>query len=144
MATQTKMTVEEYLRTSFEEQDREYVDGEVIAKSMPPWEHARVQQLLILAFAKWIKEPGLCAVPELRGQTAQFRFRIPDISVHLGVPQKPPIDRPPFIAIEILSPDDKMDPCSPSSRSIAPGASLTSGLSTPWPAHFTPTPPTDS
>jgi len=104
------MTVEEYLRTSFEELDHEYVDGDIVTRSMPPWEHARVQQLLILAFAKWMNEPGLLAVPELRSQTSETKFRIPDVSVHLGAPQKPPIDRPPFIAIEILSPDDKMVP----------------------------------
>lgn len=105
------MTVEEYLRTSFEELDHEYVDGDLIARAMPPKSHAHAQKRLIVLFSKWEQHPGLHALPELRGQTSPGRFRIPDVSVFLGAePEEEVSDRPPFIAIEILSPDDKMDP----------------------------------
>ncbi len=37
------MTIDEYLRTSYEGTDREYVDGEVVERSMPSLDHSEIQ-----------------------------------------------------------------------------------------------------
>jgi Uma2 family endonuclease len=69
-----------------------------------------VQKKLIVLFSKWEQHPGLFALPELRGKTSETRFRIPDVSVFLGAePEDEVPERPPFIAVEILSPDDKLN-----------------------------------
>jgi Uma2 family endonuclease len=41
--TKTLMTAEEYLRTSFEGVDREYVDREIVERPMPTYDHGEIQ-----------------------------------------------------------------------------------------------------
>src|SRR5689334_19048878 len=49
MASKTLMSVEEYLRTSFDDADCEYLDGEIVERNMGERGHAAVQgQLLFL------------------------------------------------------------------------------------------------
>ena len=45
--------------------------------------------------------------PEQRIQVSKTRFRIPDVCVTLGVPTEQILTKPPFICIEILSPEDR-------------------------------------
>ncbi|MBI5280487.1 MAG: Uma2 family endonuclease [Candidatus Solibacter usitatus] len=108
MATKALISLEEYLKTSYPEMDCEYVDGEVFEKPMPPLDHARLQKLLLKAFLRWEEQPGLFAFPELRNRTAETRCRIPDIAVYAGAePAEQVPSIPPYVVIEILSPDDK-------------------------------------
>jgi Uma2 family endonuclease len=109
MAAKAQISIEEYLRTSYPEMDREFVDGEVIEKAMPPLDHARVQKLLLKAFLRWEAAPGLFAFPELRLRVSETKCLIPDVAVFAG---KEPVDQvpdtPPYVAVEVLSPDDRM------------------------------------
>ena len=41
MAAQTRVTPEDYLKTSFAGLDREYVDGEVVERGMPTYSHSK-------------------------------------------------------------------------------------------------------
>ena len=54
--------------------------------------------------AEW----GICVVPEQRVQVSPTRFRIPDVCVLLDEPKDQIFREPPFICIEILSPDDQV------------------------------------
>jgi Uma2 family endonuclease len=108
MATKTQMTVEQYLRTSFPDLDCEFVDGEVVERTMPPYEHAFIQGRLIVLFSRWTSSHGLLPLPELRSKVRQSRVRIPDVAVYIGRPNASVPDQPPLVAIEILSPDDRM------------------------------------
>ena len=45
---------------------------------------------------------------EVRVQVRSSRFRIPDVCVTLGEPGEEVLTKPPFICIEILSPEDRM------------------------------------
>jgi Uma2 family endonuclease len=109
MPAKTRVSVEEYLHTSFEGLDREYVDGEVIERAMPDEIHSATQVRMIEIFYELRKRFPLYARSELRHRVSPTRFRIPDIAVFAGqrpserVPQSPPL-----IAIEILSPDDRI------------------------------------
>ena len=45
MATSTRLSLSEYMKTSYRP-DREYVDGELLERNVGKWEHARLQALL--------------------------------------------------------------------------------------------------
>jgi len=109
MAAKAQISIEEYLRTSYPEMDREFVDGEVIEKAMPPKSHSMVQARLVEVFYELRKKAPLFALPELRTRTEATRYRIPDVSVYAGqIPEEEVPDTPPYVCIEILSPDDRM------------------------------------
>lgn len=108
MATKAIMSVEEYLRASWPDGDREYVHGEVIEKPMPPKAHAKIQKQLLLLFSRWESSTGLCALPELRCEVAPGVYRLPDVVIFMGEPEGEVPSSPACTAIEILSPDDRM------------------------------------
>lgn len=101
------VSLTEYLATCYHP-DREYVDGQLFERNVGEWDHSWLQRELLLFFAQFRKQLGLLAVPELRVQVKPTRFRIPDVSVVRGNPGEQILTRPPFICIEVLSPDDSM------------------------------------
>lgn len=107
MGTKTLMSVEEYLRSSFDP-DCDYVDGEVIERNMGELPHGLLQMKLLMLLAQLGTGAGLQIIPEIRVQVSPTRFRAPDIAVwragYIGE-RIPAI--PPFLAIEILSPEDR-------------------------------------
>lgn len=102
------ISVREYLRTSFSP-DCEYVDGRIEERNVGEKWHSMLQMYLGALFwtnrAAW----GIEVYPELRTQTARTRFRVPDVLVtRAGVRFEDILNVPPLIAIEILSPKDRM------------------------------------
>jgi Uma2 family endonuclease len=108
MGTKTLMSVDEYLHTSFDGADREYLDGEVVERNMGTRSHGRVQAEFCYLFRRDEDRTGLYVVAELRHRVKPTRFRIPDIAVFQGKPPEQVPSSPPFIAIEVLSPDDRI------------------------------------
>jgi len=108
MSTKTLMSVEEYLHTTFDGADREYLDGEVIERNMGNKSHSAVQGEFFFQFRLQRNRTGLIALPELRHRLGERRFRIPDIAVFEGEPATEIPELPPLVAIEILSPDDRI------------------------------------
>jgi Uma2 family endonuclease len=105
--SRTSISVEEYLRTSYRP-DCDFVDGEVIERNLGEWDHSRLQARLLVYLARYEKD-GYIAVPEQRVQVKPKRFRVPDICVVLGEPGEKVLTKPPFLCIEILSPDNRLD-----------------------------------
>lgn len=106
MAATTLISVEEYLRTSFTDGDREYIDGRIVERNMGEVDHSDVQTnaaaYLKLHYGKFWT--GV----EVRVQVKASRFRVPDVTViEGGKPKNPVIKTPPFLVIEVLSPDDR-------------------------------------
>jgi len=107
MAARTLISVEEYLATSYRP-DCDYVDGEVVERNLGEWDHSSLQSaILVYLWNRYYKE-GIRPVAEQRVQVKQTRFRIPDVCVVLGDPGEKILTKPPFICIEILSPEDRM------------------------------------
>jgi len=107
MGTGTLVSVEEYLRTSFPDADREYVDGRIVERNVGEVDHSDVQTAIAYYLRTHYKK-GIWAGVEVRVQVKKTRFRIPDITVMLGAkPTEQIIQKPPVIAIEVLSPDDR-------------------------------------
>ncbi len=109
MESKAALPVEEYLRTSFPDLDKEYRDGELVERSLPDYLHSKTQGLLILLLGALRKAFPVFVCPELRVRVRPGLIRIPDVSVYYpNEPQERVPTTPPFVAIEILSPDDRM------------------------------------
>lgn len=99
--------LDEYLRTSYRP-DRDYVDGEVQERNLGERDHSTLQKRLILFLGNREKAWKIFVYPEQRIQVSPTRFRIPDVCVYAGQePQEQIFRTPPFICIEILSPEDR-------------------------------------
>ncbi len=108
MGSHAITSVEEYLRTSFPDLDREYRDGELVERALPDYFHSRTQTRLAAIFDALSKRFPVFSCTELRMKLRDGLFLIPDVSVFWpSEPSRIP-DFPPLVAIEILSQDDRM------------------------------------
>ena len=104
----TLISVQEYLHTLYEP-DCDYVDGEVLERNMAERDHSELQLEIGLFFRSHRQAWGTYAFVEQRIQVAPTRFRIPDVCVYLERPKEQVFVTPPFICIEILSPEDRLE-----------------------------------
>ena len=108
MSTKSAVSIEDYLKTTFEGLDREYVDGEIVERTLPDDLHSKTQWRLSGLIWDVSKTLPFFGRTELRSRVAASRVRIPDVSVYTGQePTERVPTRPPLVAIEILSPDDR-------------------------------------
>jgi Uma2 family endonuclease len=109
VSTAIVVPLSEYLETSYRP-DCEYLDGELLERNVGEWDHSRLQMLLSRYLSNHEKQWGIIVVPEQRVQIKATRFRVPDISVLAGsAPAGPILVEPPFLCIEILSRNDRME-----------------------------------
>ncbi|MCC6393937.1 MAG: Uma2 family endonuclease [Bryobacterales bacterium] len=109
MSTRALVSPEEYLHMTFEGPDSEYVDGEILERTMPNEEHSAVQ-VRFVEIVYELKKRGIriFARTELRHQLAPSVFRIPDVAIFEGVSVGASIPTaPPLAVVEIISPDDR-------------------------------------
>ena len=107
MTRATLISVEEYLASSFEP-DCDYVDGHIEERNLGELNHSRLQMRVGAYLLTHYGDLGIEVFPELRVQVKHARFRVPDLCVTLGRPDEQILTHPPFLCIEILSPDDRM------------------------------------
>jgi Uma2 family endonuclease len=108
MATKALIPVEEYLATVYRP-DCDYVDGVVEERNLGELDHGWLQMRLAAYFYVRREQWGISVIPELRVQVKPTRFRVPDICVVLGgKPSEQMLTKPPFLCIELLSPEDRM------------------------------------
>ena len=102
------VTVEEYLHTVYQP-DCDYVDGRIEERNLGEYDHGYLQLLLGSLFMQNRDAWSVRAVTDVRTQVRRTRFRCPDVSVlRRDAPREQIITHPPLIAIEILSPEDRM------------------------------------
>jgi Uma2 family endonuclease len=107
MSSRTLISVEEYLASTFR-LDCDYVDGHIEERNLGERTHGRIQGRLIKYLGRF-EEPGKIEVlPEVRVQVRAQRFRVPDVCVVLGDSDEEILTEPPFLCVEILSPEDRM------------------------------------
>ena len=105
----TQVPVAEYLRTTYDP-DCDYVDGEVLERNWGERDHSDLQGELIYFFRARRGSWKVFAFVEQRVQVSPTRFRVPDVCVYVGEKPKDQIFRtPPFICIEILSAEDRLE-----------------------------------
>jgi Uma2 family endonuclease len=74
---------------------------------MGEYDHARLQLAIGSYLYQHRKDLGITVVNDQRVQVGKTRFRVPDICVTLEPPQQI-FTLPPFLCIEILSPEDRL------------------------------------
>jgi Uma2 family endonuclease len=107
MATRTLIPVEEYLRTVYRP-DCDYVDGEVVERNWGERDHGRLQLRLGAYFLARQAQWNTYAIVEQCVQVRPGKFRVPDVCVVLGSTQEQVLTTPPFLCVEILTPEDRM------------------------------------
>ncbi len=105
----SQIGVEEYLDLVFDDRpEPDYVDGEVVERALPTPTHSQIQVLLGILFAPLLNRVRLILMSELRVQIQPRRFRVIDFAVYLDArPEGRYATTPAFVAIEIISPDDR-------------------------------------
>jgi len=108
MAVTTQVSVEEYLRTSYDP-DCEYVDGEVLDRNVGELDHAWMQRTVLAYIMAREKQSGVTIIQEQRLRINSRHYRVPDLMILAGgKPTEQVITRPPIVCIEVLSPQDRM------------------------------------
>lgn len=107
MQTATQVSVEEYLSTSYQP-DVDYVDGVLEERNVGEVPHGQCQLNLGSYLHTRRKQLGISVFVETRVQVKPTRFRCPDVCVVVGRTEERIIRQPPFLCVEILSPDDRV------------------------------------
>jgi Uma2 family endonuclease len=108
MSVVTQISVEEYLATAYRP-DCDYVDGVVVERHLGEYSHARLQTRLAAFFLEREAQFSVFTVVEVRVRVAPTRFRIPDVClISQDAPPEEIITHPPVLAIEVLSPEDRV------------------------------------
>jgi Uma2 family endonuclease len=107
-AATTFVTVEEYLRSSFEP-DAEYIDGEIEERAVGENDHSAWQEAISAWFRQQAKTGQIRVRPELRVQVAPTCFLVPDVTLlDRNLPIEQIVTHPPVAVFEILSPADTL------------------------------------
>lgn len=108
MAAGSLVSVHEYLTSAFSP-DCDYVDGVIEERNLGERDHSRLQTAIAAYLYARRRKWGIHVFAEMRVQVSATRFRVPDVCVVAGPEPAEQIFRtPPFICIEILSPDDRI------------------------------------
>jgi Uma2 family endonuclease len=101
--------VEEYLHTAYRP-DCDYVDGVLVERNVGEIAHALAQRALLLYLYARSTAWNVFVLQEVRVQVTPSRYRVPDLCVMLGLaaPLGDVVTQPPFLCIEILSPEDRI------------------------------------
>jgi Uma2 family endonuclease len=103
------LTLEEYLHTVYRP-DCDFVDGHLEERNLGETAHGLLQVELSYWFRSRCEEWKIRVITELRTRVAASRVRIPDVSVVFddAALSEKVRQTPPLIAIEIMSPEDRM------------------------------------
>src|SRR5277367_1182276 len=101
------ISVEEYLSSSYEP-DCDYVDGHIEERNLGESAHATLQLRIGAYLLTHYERVGAVVGTEWRIRVSPARIRIPDVCVFLVDPREEVPTKPPFICIEVLSPEDRM------------------------------------
>ncbi|MGO9894631.1 MAG: Uma2 family endonuclease [Bryobacteraceae bacterium] len=108
MSTSLLVSEREYLTTSYEP-ECEFDDGRLIERNTGELPHSMLMTACACLLHGRRKQYGIQVLPVLRIRIAPQKYRVPDVCVYKQPAPRDPIpSTPPFIAIEILSPEDRM------------------------------------
>jgi Uma2 family endonuclease len=106
MVARKLISVEKYLRTSYSP-DRDYVDGAARVRNWGDHNHASAHTNLLGLLSE--REPqGGMALISLKLQIRPDRFRVADACLYLKEPDEQIPTTPPFLCVEVLSPQDRL------------------------------------
>jgi Uma2 family endonuclease len=101
-----RMTEAEYLALPEEKPYLEYVDGVVVQKAMPDWDHSQISTRLVILLSRFADARGGWVNIELRSrQLPRGNYRLADVS-YFAPDARTGNEALPTLAIEIRSPDE--------------------------------------
>jgi Uma2 family endonuclease len=104
----TYVPLDEYLHTSYRP-DVDYVDDHIEERNLGEFDHGDLQAEIVSFFRIRGREWNIRAVTDVRVQVRERNFRVPDVCLtDASLPRERIIRQPPFLCIEILSPEDTM------------------------------------
>ena len=106
MAVATRVSLEEYLNTSYEP-ECDYVDGVLEERNVGRNRHSETQSLIIAFLMNLRKQHGHRVMTEQRVRVSPTRVRIPDVCLVPWSDRDEVTQGPPALWIEVLSPDDR-------------------------------------
>jgi Uma2 family endonuclease len=108
MGTSVLISEREYLTTSYEP-ECEFDNGTLIERNTGGLPHSLLMTAVTCYQHQRRKEYGIQVLPILRIRMGRGKYRVPDVCAYKQPAPRDPIpSTPPFIAIEILSPEDRM------------------------------------
>ena len=108
MPSRTLVSVDEYLHTSYDP-DCDYVDGEILERNVGERDHSELQGEIYAYIRSLRQRLNVHPFIEQRLQVSPTRFRVPDVCIVAGSkPTEQIFTKPPLIAVEILSKDDRV------------------------------------
>ena len=108
MGTSLLVSEQEYLRTSYEP-DCEYDEGVVLERNVGERPHSILETAFGAFFFERRKRFRIQVLTEQRIRIAPRKYRVADVCVYKEpAPRDRVFSTPPFIAIEILSPEDRI------------------------------------
>lgn len=106
-STAAHIPLEVYLRSAYEP-DAEYVNGAIEERNVGEYDHNMIQRAILFWFYSHEAEWGIRSLQEQRIRVGPNTVRIPDVSVFSrATPIEQVFTRPPLIAVEVLSPEDR-------------------------------------
>jgi Uma2 family endonuclease len=100
------IALDEYLSTAYDP-DCEYVDGKLVDRNIGESDHSALPGIVSATLYNLRREVGIHVFLSLRVQVAATRYRIPDITVTTQKARGRILREPPFLCIEVLSPEDR-------------------------------------
>jgi len=102
----SSLSLEEYLHTSYENPDPEYVDGTLVARGLSDLEHSSAHARVGGLFWELAKTRPFYGLMSLRCRVSPTRVRVPDLSLYAECkPTDPVPSLPPLVVVEIVSDD---------------------------------------
>lgn len=108
MESSVLMSVSEYLNTTFQP-DCDFIDGELRERHVGEEAHAEIQAILARILGNHRVEWGIRVLTEVRVQTSEEHFRVPDVCVVAASEPRGRIIRyAPLLCVEISSREERI------------------------------------
>jgi Uma2 family endonuclease len=107
-AVSNLVSVEEYLHTLYRP-DCDYVDGVLVDRNVGEVTHQVTVREVLFYFYERRRPWDIFVIQSVRVRISPSRYRVPDVLVVLGPePDEQILTKPPFLCVEILSPEDRV------------------------------------
>jgi Uma2 family endonuclease len=101
------ISLDEYLHTSFENPDPEFIDGEVVERNGGSLSHSGAMTEVACRLGMEESRAALSVVISIRLRTAANRVRVADVAAFDPEPVEQIPSTPPVVVLEVTSPEDR-------------------------------------